>query len=444
MLSRYDEKLAVSPRKADVYTIEKAAFEYIQVSNNQWKGVIVPKWKSQKAFNQIEYAVDLGTSNTHIEMRMGGKGNSHDLNYSSANAPFAKTFIPTYVKEINGYVGLQSENWILDHDFLPEFVGGESDYCFPTRTVLSCAKGADNNAFVPYGNVNIPLTHDRRDNLSYNKLLFDIKWGLGEAAKNMNAYIDCLMLTLRNMTLARDGDLSKTKLVWSYPSSMPNKRLSRLRDAWNDSFKKYFNAGLTSSMTESLAPIQYYFNRYNTATKFVNIDIGGGTTDVAYAVNREVKFTTSFRFAANSLFEDVYAPLNNSNGIVDYYKRIVRDVLNEKGISDFDGLFDAYNDSPANMASFLFSLKNNSLLLKNKDLDINSVDFNRCLSDDEDFKIVFILFYTAIIYHVAQIVKSKGLDIPRHISLGGNGSKVIRVITTDSQVLAKYTKLIFS
>lgn len=53
------------------------------------------------------------------------------------------------------------------------------------------------------------------------------------------------------------------------------------------------------------------------------------------------------------------------------------------------------------------------------------------------------MFYTSIIYHIAQITKALGLDVPRHISFSGNGSKVIRVITTDNKILAKYTKLIF-
>lgn len=33
--------------------------------------------------------------------------------------------------------------------------------------------------------------------------------------------------------------------------------------------------------------------------------------------------------------------------------------------------------------------------------------------------------------------------MPRHISFSGNGSKVIRVITTDTKLLANYTKLVF-
>lgn len=102
----------------------------------------------------------------------------------------------------------------------------------------------------------------------------------------------------------------------------------------------------------------------------------------------------------------------------------------------------ANNEQPSNMASFLFGLKDNSLP-KAFGINEKAIDFNFLLQEDEDFKIVFIIFYTSIIYHIAQITKSLGLDVPRHISFSGNGSKVIRVITTDTKILAKYTKLIF-
>ncbi len=78
-----------------------------------------------------------------------------------------------------------------------------------------------------------------------------------------------------------------------------------------------------------------------------------------------------------------------------------------------------------------------------KEVDSKSIDFNYILQEDEDFKIVFILFYTSIIYHIAKIIKEKGLAVPRHITFSGNGSKLIKVVSTDSKLLAKYTKLIF-
>lgn len=65
------------------------------------------------------------------------------------------------------------------------------------------------------------------------------------------------------------------------------------------------------------------------------------------------------------------------------------------------------------------------------------------LQADDSQKIVFIFFYTAIIYHLAHIMKAKGMKMPRHITFSGNGSKVIAILTTDKILLQDFTKLIF-
>lgn len=92
------------------------------------------------------------------------------------------------------------------------------------------------------------------------------------------------------------------------------------------------------------------------------------------------------------------------------------------------------------MASFLFSLKDNSAT---KSIEQNNIDFNKILQNDSKFKIVFILFYVAIIYHIAQIVKARGIKVPRHIAFSGNGSKIISIISSDAKILSKFTKMIF-
>lgn len=56
---------------------------------------------------------------------------------------------------------------------------------------------------------------------------------------------------------------------------------------------------------------------------------------------------------------------------------------------------------------------------------------------------MFVIFYSALIYHIAQIVKVKNLDLPRHIAFSGNGSRVVKIVSSDNKVLSTYTKLIF-
>ena len=128
-------------------------------------------------------------------------------------------------------------------------------------------------------------------------------------------------------------------------------------------------------------------------------------------------------------------------GFSDWFQGDILELLQSKpDLNDLVNIFNANVGQPANMASFLFSLKDNSAT---KELSSNNIDFNKILQNDSKFKIVFIIFYTAIIYHIARIVQTKNLKAPRHIAFSGNGSKIISVISTDSKILSNYTKLIF-
>jgi hypothetical protein len=439
--TRYYEGAPMT-KLSDVYTIEKNLFDMIHVTMGRSAGYIVPNMHPQQEFNALEFAVDLGTSNTHIEYRKAGETGSQPFEYGSSGAMVGTMFRQSMIEMDNvSYADdLIYENDSIERDLMPFMLSAESDFHFPTRTVLALGKQVSRTTVLPFTHANIPLTHDRRDGVNWNDYKFDIKWGSNaEAQQNMALYIDCLMLMMRNKVVAENGQLNKTTLKWFYPSSMPVKRLGWLRQAWDRAYSRYFGEGRTRQMTESYAPIQYYFKKYATATDLVNIDIGGGTTDVAYASNQKVLFTTSFRFAANNLFANAYAD-DPRNGIVDHYKEQIRRVIRENNISELDQNFENYQNQPANMASFLFSLHGNSLLYR---INPDTVDFTQMLQKDEDFRIVFLLFYAAIIYHVAQIVKLKQLAIPRHVSFGGNGSKSLNIITADDDTLSKFTRLIF-
>lgn len=438
--------------KADNYLLKGLHFDYIQVCNNQGiKGILIPIFKPQKNIEEFKFAIDLGTSNTHIEYKKGSDA-SQPFAFSANDRQLCEMFLPT----INnyGYIDdLGEETELLEKDFIPAIVGN-GDFKFPTRTVLSCAKIVDWKRNIdPYVLVNLPFTYDKRSDFDYNNIKYNIKWGYETEQRVMDAYIKCLMLMIRNKVLLNNGDLSKTKITWFYPISMEPKRKRRLEETWNEAFKEYFvakgneSSGVnqeTHCMTESAAPIEFFFKRYATATSLVNVDIGGGTTDIAFAKDREIKHVTSFRFASNALFENSYSELDDKNGIVDFYKDQIYKVLEEKKLSELMKAFNSSNNKehPSNMASFLFGLSSNTIL-KNHNINEKAVDFSYKLGIDEDFKIVFIIFYSAIIYHIAQITKELNLDMPRHISFSGNGSKVIRIITTDSKLLARYTKLIF-
>lgn len=428
--------------KADNYLLEKSNFDFVQAKNNLgYCGILLPIFKQQRNVEKFEFAIDLGTSNTHIEFRKGNEKPTV-FTFTSKDRQLCEMFIPTK-NEFGAIEDLLDETKLIEKDFIPSEIG-LSDFHFPTRTVLSCAKTVDwTNVVYPFTLVNLPFTYDKRSELSYNNFKYNIKWGNGDDLRVMESYVRCLMLIIRNKVLLNNGDLQNTKITWFYPISMAPKRLRGLKATWDEAYEKYFGNKVTCCMTESSAPIQYFFKRYSTATDLVNVDIGGGTTDIAFAKDKNISYVTSFRFASNALFENQFSELDEHNGIVDIYKDEILKLLEEKNLNELIEIYNSPNNAkPSNMASFLFGLKENTILQK-VGVNVKAVDFNYILQEDEDFKIVFIIFYTSIIYHIAQIVKSLGLDVPRHISFSGNGSKVIRVITPDSKLLACYTKLIF-
>lgn len=451
------------PYKAKNYTLEQHTFDYIQISdsNRVVKGLIVPIFKERRGNDQFNFSVDLGTSNTLIEYAVQnvntGRITPKVFGFDLTDTQVCQMFVPTLDcgsgEEVQ--LDLMGEMALIDKDFMPSQIGEAIDFHFPNRTVLSAKRNIDWDARVDANSlVNIPFTYDKRRNLTYNQMYFDIKWGNDRASKTiLEKYIDCLMLLIRNKVVLNDGDLSETQVTWFYPISMEQAKLNELKQIWGDAYKKYFNEnGTTNSVTESSAPVKAFYEINPNASQIVSVDIGGGTTDMAFSQKRgQVSYVTSFRFATNDLFQTPFSKVNSSNGIVDHFKENFRNVLEKNGqLKELLDVFDNEDNQDAvNMASFLFSLKGNSLIAKN-DINIRSVDFLYNLQTDANFKIVFLLYYSAIIYHLAKIIKvaNQGKDkeeifMPRHLTFSGNGCKIIASLTPDiSGVLTDYTKLL--
>jgi len=108
---------------------------------------------------------------------------------------------------------------------------------------------------------------------------------------------------------------------------------------------------------------------------------------------------------------------------------------NDSEIKDIYNNLKQKNDS-ADLATFFFSLVENEKLG-------GSINFSEILMKDDSQKMVFVIFYVAIIYHLAQIMKLKTIKMPRYLSFSGNGSKIIQILTTDKKHLEHFTKLIF-
>ena len=427
--------------KAKTYTVEKKNFDYIQVVDGHGNSsLILPRFKEQRALDKFVFAVDFGTSNTHVEYS-GPNVNvgSRPLEYDRGGSMLSDFFIEGPRRDLVSELDMEAS------DYLPGTLGNDYDGKFPTRTVLWYSRTTDwAMAVQPFGLANIPFVYNKMLPFEYNMTVTNLKWRRdGNAQAMINAYLECLMLTIRNFVVANDGKLDDTTVVWFYPISMPANRVNSMRNVWNCIAGKYFKGCATVCLTESFAPIRYFFGRFATATNLVNIDIGGGTTDIAYAIDKRLDFVTSFKFAANDLFEDMLLDeprYPQDNGIVDFFKDDIIGSL-KKVSNTLVSIANKYDGMPAEMASLFFSLKDNKDV---KDVNPNEVDFALKLADSEEFKIVFVIFYSAIIYHLATILRLRKLSMPRHMAFSGNGSKILNVITSGNvSELQDFTKMLF-
>lgn len=429
-----------------VYSIDRHRFDSIEVTTDKgYKGIIIPTFRSNPApRSAFTFAIDLGTTNTHIEYAVDSSRASHPLNISKEDVQVVMLCNDKRLDSVR--------KTYVSNELWPKFIGGAEDaYSFPTRTALLAGKNTNWNASPsPLREANALLTYEQNKVLDYNNVFTNIKWSNDNSSSSrIRVYIESLFLLLRGKVLMNGGDLTLTKIVWFYPISMTQGRFNIFKEEWDKAFAKYFpgaSAKNISAMTESVAPYEYCKAKYGRAD-IVTVDIGGGTTDVVIASDGNIKMISSFRLGANNLFDNGFAgELSGDepqNGILQLFKDEIVDKLDAKGLNE---LINIINDlwkanKTTDIASLFFSLKSNKDVIEKKQQD--EVDFANILARDEKQKILFLLFFFAIVYHIANIIKVGGFNSPQYMVFSGNGSKIINVVTKDSALLSKLTRRIF-
>ncbi len=426
------------------YSLNQKNFDRIKISYKDVNGVLLPSLQEHGIAENFTFAVDFGTTNTHIEYKT-----SSDI-----------TIRPFDILEENTQTHFllgknEANTLVADIDFIPSLVGENERFKFPIRTALSIMKGKEKETKVfPFVQANVVVPYEKRLVPIYNKVLTQLKWDSTE--DEMGYFIDSLCFILRNKVVLHDGNLAETKIVWFYPLSMAGSRSKIIAEKWKLAYAKYFLGCSVSNINdldesakeilkkniielpESVAPFLCYKDegKYRDAiNNLVSIDIGGGTTDIVFIKDgKNAEYVTSFRFAANSVFGlgEHITPV-----VSKYQSNIEKIIENNDPQFKLRNILKSITGSPSgDLASFFFSLSDNEIL---KNIEVN---FNSMLKRDNNQKLVFVLFYTAIIYHTAQIMKAKHLQLPRHITFSGNGSRIVNIVG-EKEVLAELSKCIF-
>ena len=436
--------------RSKVYCIDEKSFDFVRIGlcaangrERNGSGLIIPKFKKRIGSGSLTFAIDLGTSNTHIEYTEGYNSLPKPFEYGNDQPQISLLFTPVAD--------------VIDHirvEFLPESIGENAICQFPMRTVLCIDKnnaGLDesgNGAYVAFGNASPAFMYNKIVNPKYNDFIPNLKWSQVsfENEERIRCYIESLFMMIRTKVLQMGASLSQTQIKWFYPISMSHIKQGLFQRVWTNAYHKYFNpSGSPIAITESVAPYSFFQKTRADVSDIVTIDIGGGTTDVVVADSHGVKCISSMRFAADAIFGNTLVAIENGrlNGIIRQFKdQFIADL---QGVSNLKKMLEDLTagniGNSSEVASFLFSLSDNKEV-RSKNLS-EKLNFNTVLMRDNSQKIVFFIFYTAIIYHLAKLMKTLGLNAPSNIAFSGNGSKVISVLSPNKNSLEKLTSVIF-
>lgn len=436
---------------AKSYIVAKS-FDYLEVIiNNDVRGILVPLWTTLNPSQRQQYtfAVDFGTSNTHID----GYQNE------ARNVFLGKKVLEKTEFQLSSKVDLttiRDFRKILMSDYFPEALG--NNYSFPVRTILNAAQNvAWNELNEPLAQANIPYCYGEYKLCDYDEPLTNLKWGMNnEGIEQMKSFLAALLFQLRNRLLYENAILENTQIIRFYPKSMPYGHAQEMSRVWENLYKRYFGGDPlrnVNTLMESLAPFYYYCRRENANGRFLCIDIGGETTDVVFAREQgKPVFVTSFRFASGALYGDGYNRWITNNGFVQYFTPRVREAIQRINTSTHRGvspdlvavLEQIYaRGNSMDMLNYFFSL--------HKKTD-GVVDFASMLLENLQFRAVYVVYFGAIVYHLAQMLKSEKMTreealeyMPQAIAFTGNGSRAFDILdrSRERKALQLFAQSIF-
>jgi hypothetical protein len=449
-------------------------FDYLQVKfslnrdkqNTAISGLVIPKWDLVNLDGgSFTFAVDFGTTNSHIAYKKGDIASpARPQSFSSLDKLLVQRL--DKITAQHGF-STKTENYdskskyderfiallarVQRDEFIPSVLG--EVYSFPFRTAVAQAKTqhVGVGSFNLFGNTNIAFSLNRRqapidDENATLKIYPDLKWRNDENTRErVKIFIQEVLYLIRSKVISEGSDPSTANLYWFTPLNMSPSIYQNLAVTWTSEFQRIFRtARIPISLSESEAPS--YVVAVSTH-EVMTIDIGGMTTDILYIEGRQPIFGSSFSFAGNAIYGDFPEEKikDEANGFVRAFKEKI-----EKRLTTLErDTHDSYERALYSEARGI--LKDN---LKSSDMSSDNIvslfysnpnfGFVEELRNSNDFKIIFLLQYAGILYHCAKLVDSTDNSSPGEIIFSGNGSKVFTIIPNQDNVLDKMASRVFA
>ncbi|WP_026914893.1 hypothetical protein [Christiangramia portivictoriae] len=430
------------------YYLTEKSFDLIKITTDGGDNFIIPKMRHhENTGTNFHFAIDFGTTNTHIEYITNQSNLPEE--YKLEKDHFV--FLRNRNISLRGQVKVNSEvnEQLLTQEVINNELGREK-YSFPFRSVLleNDTINYDKSSHL-FSHVNIGFDYGKVEIKDHLQEITNLKWlhtNEDYNSERIKKFIHQLIILCKNHVLLQNGNLNQTKITWLFPSSMTYYQRSNFTEIWKECFQKEFPQSESSnlnSLPESIAPFYFYTefdNKMNLTKPTVTIDVGGGTTDMTVFEKNSPQYITSVKFAGDAIFGDGYANNIHNNGFIKKFYPGIKEKLNANHnilSNEIKVLEDIFKKSSSrDLSNFFFSLKNNTNLV---DENIQ-IDYSKLLKKDEDTKIIFLIFYSALIYHLAQLMKKKNLEVPKQILFSGTGSKSLNILDP-SEMKVKVNKL---
>lgn len=466
---------SIQPNLESVGKDGLTTFDFIELNNlisGKDSALLVPRFKEVESHcnsdKKAVFAIDFGTSNTHV---------SYWDYETSKPRPFAITpedqqmvLLNKPTLDSNNIIQYRSKTALRRaadmYDFLREFVppiiGNErlnKGVSFPIKTATLQGKKQLGGSTTLFGNVNIGFDVDNEEVALTDDFIYktNLKWALQEDRSNYDAkvrvrlFCEETLWLLKNLLVLKGYSNSEITIRYFYPESMMQEDKDMFDEVWKSTCRDVFERSGFSykesdirPISESVAPYYSLLRRNGDLLNYnsINIDIGGGTTDIFFfdrgmdQGNAKKGFDSSILFAANDIWGQTYPPVDNpKNGFVQCMKdRISSFVGKQDDLVTLYENFSGLND-PASLSGFFFKHE--------------GFKFGEYIKNIKPFKFLLFLHYASIINYITDMincVRNKGLSqfsFPKVMTFTGKGSEYLKLITPNPENITKLTQALF-
>ena len=443
----------------------KQTFDICEVETNGAKALLLPNFKEitpAHGGGNTVVGIDFGTTNTYICFSTNGGGDPKSLEITRDDM---QVLMLNKIKIDKGNFGDDYRNSMymmspyitsLDREFVPLLLGEQSNVAYPFRTVtcetFDPQKGFDKIADPQlFADINIGFNFLKElVDLPKEKYNTNIKWDIEEGntdepltvkENRVRAFCYQNAWMIKNKLMLLQAPRTSFTVFITFPYTMKRLVCNDIATYWKGAFDKIMGSGNVKieRVTESIAP--YYSmisNDGNFTDNALNIDIGGGTTDMLFAdVEHMTFYYTSSKFAGDDIWGDGKHLVNNNkkdNGFVkDFETKLASHSLlvsedRSRGYEQYKSLV----KKSADLMSYIFRYE-------------DEFKYTGYIRQSKDKLMpVLCVHLGAILYHVAQVLTERHITIPSTITFSGMGAKYIHIISDNESDVQDIVKMLLS